>query len=192
LTVLLGRFDITDDSEPNWYNRTILVVHIHPHHRKNATEFKSKADIAILRMASPVEFSSFIQPVCVPDHDTVTTDIEGYVVGHGKSDDWMTEDIAKKSKLTAISAIDCITTHKDHNKGVSRDSFCASSLNSAPCFGDSGGGFYVQNKVTGRYAVSGVVSQLLHKVDCQPGDFSVFVDVPKFGVWIRESEKFKN
>jgi secreted trypsin-like serine protease len=187
---LLGRHDISDDAadrEANWINRTMSAVFVHDGYNKDATEFKSTDDIAIFRMAESVAYTKYIQPICLPLASASTAERSGDVVGYGRGDVYDVENTPKKAKLRSINTCQCLNKGGDYSKIVSEKSFCANHPNVAPCLGDSGGAFNVKNSVTRRYEVLGIVSFALSK-ECRLEDWTVFVEVPSYGDWIRESE----
>jgi secreted trypsin-like serine protease len=187
---LLGRHDISDDaadSETNWIKRTMSAVFVHDGFNKSATHYKSKDDISIFRMAESVAYADYIQPICLPLTTASTAERFGDVVGHGQGDVFAVENTPKMAKLQSINTWQCLREGGDYSKIVSEKSFCANNPNVAPCLGDSGGAFNVKNSVTRRYEVLGIVSFALSK-ECRLSDWTVFVEVPKYGDWIRESE----
>jgi hypothetical protein len=184
---LLGRHNISDDSETNWINRTMSAVFAHAGFNESATQFRSADDIAIFRMAESVAYTDYIQPICLPLASALTAERTGYAVGHGLGDNSVKEDKPKMAKLQSIGTLKCLLKERDYSIVVSEKSFCANNPRVAPCRGDSGSGFNVMNNVTRRYEVLGIVSQGL-SVHCRLSDWTVFVDVTQYGDWIRESE----
>jgi secreted trypsin-like serine protease len=186
--VSIGRHNITDPSEKGCLNMTLSSIYHHKDFKENAKAFKSHADIAILKLSAKVDFTDRIQPSCMPHVGTNTTNITGYLVGHGKHDDGRTSDTPKETTLHSVHEGNCIYENESNYKGVSKRSFCAKSKVATACNGDSGSGYYVLTN--GRFETYGIVSQGLSTVECKPNDYTVFVDVPGYMEWIYESEPF--
>lgn len=62
--MLLGKYDLKSELERGSVQRNVSEIILHPNWRY-ASE-KWDADLAMLVLESPVSFSTFIQPVCLP------------------------------------------------------------------------------------------------------------------------------
>lgn len=184
---LLGRHNLTDDSERNFINQTILDIFAHPDYDSSARAFKSRNDIAIFKMSQSIEFTDFIQPICLPQMNEVIPKFEGFIVGHGWNENKRIESVAKQAKMKYKNFTKCIFEHPDNHKGVYEFSFCASNETAMTCNGDSGSGFYIKNNRR-RFVIYGILSQGLTNGNCEPNDTAVFVDVTKYVRWIEESK----
>ncbi|KAG5683360.1 hypothetical protein PVAND_012646 [Polypedilum vanderplanki] len=156
---LLGRFNLKDNNEKFSVNRSFSSIFLHSEFNNTAEAYRSNADIAVIQMSERVQFSDFIQPVCLPEPNSNLENFDGIVVGYGKN--------------PLYSYI------------VAERSFCAGGTDAIPCLGDSGGGFYVKNNKSGKYETKGIVSQAQHN-GCDPKVYVAFVDVTKFIDWIIE------
>lgn len=78
LSVLLGRHDLTEEFEDGSVYRTVKDMWIHPEWRILSDKYD--ADLAVLVLSEPVEFSQYVQPVCLPQDLSVNSKIEGTVV----------------------------------------------------------------------------------------------------------------
>ncbi|KAG5669566.1 hypothetical protein PVAND_017453 [Polypedilum vanderplanki] len=184
--VLPGKFNLTNDEESNWINRTISKMIIHDEYNPDSAAFRSNSDIAILVMSSMVIFNDFIFPICLPNPDNKVNDFYGTVVGHGfNNNETEYENTPKSAVLHTIGSMQCIFKHKKYSITVSERSFCAINPIASPCRGDSGGGFFVRNNETEQFTIYGVVSQKNNLKKCSINDFTVFVDVTKFAYWIQ-------
>lgn len=77
----LGRHNLTSTREPNAVVRKVQAIHVHPDWTTNIYGDKWDADLAILLLDNPVEFSNVIQPVCLPQNwDKFKTIEEGTLV----------------------------------------------------------------------------------------------------------------
>lgn len=78
ILVLLGHRSLKTLSEPN--SKSFDVGNILVHDSWNPTDVKFEADLAVLTLTQTVEFSPFIQPVCVTDDSEILQLEDGYVV----------------------------------------------------------------------------------------------------------------
>lgn len=78
IAAVLGRHNIEIGREEGSVTRILSNMVIHPDW--NAAEIKYDADLAILMMIREVEFSSFIQPVCITTEPEIQQYNDGYVV----------------------------------------------------------------------------------------------------------------
>lgn len=78
IAAVLGHHNFAAHHEEGSVTRLLSKIKIHPDW--DSAEIKYDADLAILVMIREVEFSSFIQPVCITvDHKILQHD-DGYVV----------------------------------------------------------------------------------------------------------------
>jgi len=82
LTVVLGDFDLSSDSEGTKYSVTKNVRRVIVHRDYNAQTFEN--DIALLELESAVDFQPHIVPVCMPTVEEVTVGSKCYVTGWGR------------------------------------------------------------------------------------------------------------
>lgn len=78
--VLLGHRSLSSRSEPN--SKSFTVKNIFIHNSWNPLDVKYDADLAVLTLAKTVEFSPFIQPVCVTDDSDILQLEDGFVVSN--------------------------------------------------------------------------------------------------------------
>ncbi|KAG5669359.1 hypothetical protein PVAND_017247 [Polypedilum vanderplanki] len=184
--VLLGRFNLEDDNEKFFVSRNFSAIFLHPKYNQTAEAYRSNSDISMIRMSQKVQFSDFIQPVCLPESNSNSANLYGTVVGYGKSEtDKIHEMTPRQAQMYSISFSECLLKAPIYSYIVSSRSICVGGTNSIPCLGDSGGGFFVKNSKSGQYEVKGIVSQAKRTNGCDPKDFVAFVDVAKFIDWIQ-------
>ncbi|KAG5667464.1 hypothetical protein PVAND_015444 [Polypedilum vanderplanki] len=190
LYALLGRHNLSDETEENWIKSNISEIFVHSDYNKSSRSFRSKADISILVLKKVVIFTKFIQPICLPQSTVNTINIDGFVIGYGQnSEDEKPREIAKYFVMHSINPWDCSLLNRSYSKIISRDSFCARNENAALCPGDSGSGFEIKNSKS--FTLYGLVSQCLNSTNCNPDDYTVFVDVAKYIHWIYEKTGLK-
>lgn len=77
LAVLLGRYNLAR-VELDSIQIGVKEIRIHPNWRAFTDNFDS--DLAILVLKQIVEFSMFIQPICLPKDDSIEKFVDGFVV----------------------------------------------------------------------------------------------------------------
>lgn len=77
-TVVLGRHDLSS-SALGAQTRTIDQVIVHPLWKTNETKYN--ADLALLVLDEDVDFTEFVQPVCLTSAPEIMSSEDGYVVG---------------------------------------------------------------------------------------------------------------
>lgn len=114
------------------------------------------ADIAVVSMSEPVQFSRYIQPICLPVDSTIEVILPGFVVsvdrdcknlilkkyfqaGWGISGNSQPlELIPRQASLTTVSNSACFLKYHLLAAIASENTFCAGGNNAGPCNGDSG------------------------------------------------------
>ncbi|XP_078785950.1 mannan-binding lectin serine protease 1 isoform X3 [Oryzias latipes] len=174
--VFLGLHRIRDKhlSTGRLVNRILLHPHFEPSNYNN--------DIALLRLGGRVEFSSNVRPVCLPpahrqDHHLFPPpNTLGVVAGWGiftpnaststsphlMSDPGVLADVLQYVKLPVVSQDECRASYASRSVGynITDSMFCAGFPEGGrdTCLGDSGGAFVIEDEVTGRWGVFGLVS----------------------------------
>lgn len=178
-TVTLGEHDrlVTDGSEQS---RGVSTVVKHPSYPGNATS--GNADIALLRLASPVLLNSrvgVIRPATTGDGSGQNSIISGWgndAPGSGATDLLMQATLPIATNASCDAAPDLF-------RNLYFDELCAGFLDgtSGGCHGDSGGPLSVE-RFPGYREVVGVVSW---GQGTQCGTYTVFGRVSTYASWIR-------
>lgn len=94
------------------------------------------ADIVLLILNAPIEFRSYIGPICIPygltyGDQVVPSGWTGRVAGFGKTaTNGMASDVLKVVDLPTIDRNECIArTNEDFHSQITPDKFCAGYLN---------------------------------------------------------------
>lgn len=185
ITAMLGKFDLKVSNESGAKNASIWEIILHPEWDFNIKKFD--ADLSIVVLDETVEFNDEIQPVCLPQasYDEVTGD--GTIVGWGRSSLQKSHDI-KPNKLVvpAVNGTYCYTTYHHLARISSNRMFCGGyeDQEKAPCLGDSGGGFYVNESSI--WNVRGIISSAIwnRQYGCGINKFSLYTNVARFVEWI--------
>lgn len=189
MEALLGKFDLSNKNESGSESMLVSEIVIHPDWNYN--DIKYDADLSIVLLERNTTFNVFIRPVCLPKQSDAYVTGTGTVVGWGKSETSGSTSSTMLSKLV-VPAIDpsvCYTTVSELARYSSNRVFCGGYNNEgrAPCFGDSGGGFYLVDKER-LWTINGIVSGSLtaEKYGCDINKYSLYTHVAKFANWIDE------
>ncbi|XP_037329882.2 mannan-binding lectin serine protease 1 isoform X1 [Pungitius pungitius] len=175
--VYLGLHDNTDKRLAT--NRTVEKIFLHP----NFQPHNYNNDIALLRLEEQVEFTEVIRPVCLPppkrqgDPPLPPPNSMGVVAGWGISnlnatssgdpiklsaEAGMTSDLLQYVKLPVVSQDECEGSYASRSVSynITDNMFCAGFLEGGrdTCLGDSGGAFVMEDGVSRRWVVFGLVS----------------------------------
>uniref|UniRef100_A0A3Q2DTD4 Peptidase S1 domain-containing protein n=1 Tax=Cyprinodon variegatus TaxID=28743 RepID=A0A3Q2DTD4_CYPVA len=170
VTVYLGR-QRQEESNPNEVVRKATQITIHP----NFSYSTADNDIALIRLSGPVNFTSYISPVCLAASDsTFYSGVESWVTGWGNIGDFARESV--NVVLTLVLLID------QGYIRITDNMICAGFQEGikGPCFGDSGGPLV--SKQGDRWIQAGVVS---FGVGCAEPKFpAVYARVSQYESWI--------
>ena len=185
IIVALGVHDLKKSFESGRTNVAVKHVFLHPDWNSNIASFE--ADIAVLELEHEIQFTNFIQPICLahPDLNSVTT---GFVAGFGKSEEGHVVNIARTVTVPIHDNKVCAES-KDHETILGARSFCGGSADGVGvCEGDSGSGLII--KKDGIHFIRGIVSASLYAplYGCNVQAYSVFTDISKFLSWVVTQE----
>uniref|UniRef100_A0A182N6R8 Peptidase S1 domain-containing protein n=1 Tax=Anopheles dirus TaxID=7168 RepID=A0A182N6R8_9DIPT len=159
---------------------------VHPKYSTNSIQH----DIALIRLATDITYTDYIQPICLWKREEDLHSIEntlGTVIGFGYDETDQTTDTLREARIPVISAIECV----EKNQGgfaqqLTSRMFCAGWRNgTGACNGDSGGGLFFNEGET--WYIRGIVSFTKPREDdtvCDPKEYTVFTDVAKYLDWI--------
>ncbi|XP_049839668.1 uncharacterized protein LOC126284636 isoform X1 [Schistocerca gregaria] len=193
LLIFVGKYHLKLWSEGGVQDKQVSSVYVHPMY--NSSTFN--ADIALLILSSPVDFTTFVRPVCL--WGSANTDIqslentEGYVVGWGFDENGRVTEDLMMAKMPVVSQQTCLWSHPQFfSHFTSNRTYCAGFRNgTSVCNGDSGGGmvFPMTTRDGARiWQLRGIVSISVSKEDrvCDTSHYVVFTDVAKYLDWIRK------
>lgn len=124
----------------------ISKVFQHPKYNENGQE---ENDIAILRLATPVTYSYFIKPICLPSDPilrtkTNYTGTKFVTSGWGRTEKKQQSDVKLKTVIDWVSINSCNDVYQRAGRTISTKQLCAGGKNkNDSCQGDSGEIFYV-------------------------------------------------
>uniref|UniRef100_A0A182PZZ4 Peptidase S1 domain-containing protein n=1 Tax=Anopheles farauti TaxID=69004 RepID=A0A182PZZ4_9DIPT len=161
---------------------------VHPRYSTNSIDY----DIALIRLATDITYTDYIQPVCLwkedDDQQTIVNKL-GTVIGFGFDETDQISETLREARIPVVSTNECL----EKNSGgfasrLTTRMFCAGYRNgTGACNGDSGGGLFFNEGDT--WYIRGIVSFTKPREDsniCDPKEYTVFMDVAKYLVWIAQ------
>lgn len=132
VNVILGRFNASDESEKNWISREVAEWKVH----EDFDRRKKFADIALIIVDKPVEFTNYIQPICLPSADQTVNRLNGISVGYGRvSEGGSISELPKESYLNTIDYRTCGERAEHFSQFLNPQQFCANGTGEARCSG---------------------------------------------------------
>lgn len=171
LVVSLGDFDLSTTTEAKSVARKVSKIAVHPQYNTKTHDY----DIAMVKLASPVNFTDNIQPICLPPTDFNATGKMATVAGWGATaEDGETSSRLREADIPVISKTQCQSAYGS-NYPITENMLCAGypQGHKDSCQGDSGGPLFYQCP-NGRRTLVGVVS---FGIGCaRPGLPGVYAD----------------
>jgi secreted trypsin-like serine protease len=185
----IGAYDISDATNIDYEVRKTTELIVHPDYFNEEKTF-SDADIGLLIMQEPIQFNSFIRPICLWPNQFIDEDVvnqTGIVVGWGRTEGTAFSTATPLSiELPIVSEVTCLREDISYFYITSNRTFCVGEKNGkGPCHGDSGSGFFMKRK--GRWLLRGIVSAGLPdpvQRTCDLEKYVVMSDVVKYQDWI--------
>ncbi|XP_045895566.1 coagulation factor IXb [Micropterus dolomieu] len=181
--VRLGEHDVNQNEEPE---RDHMVAEQHIHHMYNYQKSPYNHDIALLKLANPVELSDQRRPICLGPKDFIETLLRessnSLVSGWGRLK-FLGPEATKLQKLEVpyVDRTKCKQSSRDH---ITRFMFCAGFKDEQmdSCQGDSGGPH--ASKYKGTWFLTGIVSW---GEDCaKDGKYGIYTRVSRYYAWISQ------
>ncbi|XP_077423124.1 coagulation factor X [Vanacampus margaritifer] len=184
ISVRLGEFDLSvnEGNEATYYLETALT---HKLYRRDTFH----NDIALLKLASPIKFSRYILPACLPEPEfaerVLMKQQDGMVSGFGRLGQNL--PTSKTLQRLAVPYVSQQTCKESSSFRISAHMFCAGYDKKAmdSCRGDSGGPHVTPYKHT--HFITGIVSW--GEGCAKEGKYGVYTQVSKFNKWIRSAIK---
>jgi len=169
-------------------------IYTHPLRREGQFEELVEYDVALVKLARPVEYTEHIQPICLPTpDDQFPAGTPCLVAGWGHRVEGG-PNVAKHvnhARMPIIDREECLKMYYNvgwiNSETLTSTTICAGVLEggSGSCQGDSGGGLICYNRREQRWLVAGIVS---YGLGCARQNFpTVFARVNKFLPWIEET-----
>uniref|UniRef100_A0A667ZL55 coagulation factor Xa n=1 Tax=Myripristis murdjan TaxID=586833 RepID=A0A667ZL55_9TELE len=178
--VILGEFD-TEVKEGRESVHNVETVLIH----KQYTPVTFHNDIALIKLATPIKFSEYILPACLPEHNfaekVLMRQPHGMVSGFGRlGERRQPSTILQRLAMPYIDRAVCIESSEFP---ITNRMFCAGydKIKKDACQGDSGGPHVTQYRDT--FFVTGIVSW--GEGCAREGKYGIYTQVSKYIPWIR-------
>lgn len=192
-SILLGKHALSSD-EPG--SQTVSISEVIVHENFDLPSLLN--DIALLKLATKVTYSEYVQPGCLwdeidKDKESVVNRV-GTVIGWGFTEEGNLSDVMKSAVIPIVEDIVCYQSNTNfYSRFVHNKTFCAGNPRgngTNVCNGDSGGSFLLPNtqpdqKVT--WFIRGIVSVAVPKSGltvCDPDYYVVYTDVAQYKDWI--------
>lgn len=183
-------FGINDMTQPNVAGSSfvdgVARVVLHPNIKHG---FPRIANVGILVLKSPVQFSSVIYPVCLPDGAIDFDEADGrnaVAVGWGQDDTGADSSVKNFASIKIRSQNDCESFWSDYlRRGGSSKFFCAGGIGrKSACYRDQP--LYIKND--GIWFLRGLISIALNLPDntCDYSKPVLYEDVGQYHSWISE------
>ncbi|KAH8232323.1 hypothetical protein KR032_004187 [Drosophila birchii] len=184
--VSLGRnsLDLLSDGEFRSVSQLLI-------HDKYQYEQYTEADLALVRMETPVPLNDYIVPICLWSSANRLDLPQGektYVAGWGPDESGTgNSDIAKLADMNIVSEANC---HRQLPPGplFQPSTLCAQKAGTGPCSTDGGGPLMLREG--GVFVLRGVIAGGAHDKErntCDLSRPSVFTDVAKHIDWVRRN-----
>ncbi|XP_040275784.1 transmembrane protease serine 11D-like [Bufo bufo] len=176
-TVVLGTISLSTGSGLKLQN---IIIH------ENYTSGEYQNDITLLQLSSPVKFTPYIQPVCLPDALDIFPDNSScYVTGWGTlTDGGSLASVLQQAELKIINSKLC-SNYQMYGYLIKPSMICAGYIEGKidSCQGDSGGPL-VALQSNNRWSLIGIVSFGYGcALPMKPG---VYTEVTYFRSWITQ------
>ncbi|KAG8004422.1 Coagulation factor X [Nibea albiflora] len=177
--VRLGEFDVLVD---HGNEATHHVESIITHNRFKPDTYHN--DIALIKLATPIKFSRFILPACLPEQEfaekVLMREADGMVSGFGRlAEGRQPSTILQRLTVPYVDRSICMESTQLR---ISPHMFCAGydTIAKDACQGDSGGPHVTRYRST--YFITGIVSW--GEGCARRGKYGVYTQVSKYIQWI--------
>lgn len=160
-----------------------------PHEDYDHEDDLNDADVAVLRLKLPLDFTDNVVPICLWHGENDVTKIfgqQGFVAGWGWTDQGPSA-VPTYIKSTVVSKRQCGANLGRIFPSRARI-FCGDGRGSTPCNGDSGSGLIL--KRGNQYFLRGIVSkgQLNPEtLKCDATKYAIYTDIAPFRFWLKNA-----
>lgn len=149
-------------------------------------------DIGLLKMNGKVQYTKYIQPICLWDElpNQSVYSQTGYVIGWGYTETGnVPAEVLREAQMPVVEAAECLDSNRQvFGEFLSTTNYCAGYRNgTSVCSGDSGSGMFIN--LNGLWKIRGLVSlgvKAETEASCNPRDYVLFTDVIRYIDWIKE------
>jgi secreted trypsin-like serine protease len=185
LFVTLGTHNIEKTFEVGRQSIEVEKFFIHPDWKLQ--RFSYDADISVIKLKHSVQFTDYVQPICLWKGEVKPNVQNGVIVGYGFTSNESPKVSAtpRELEIPIVSNERCFLEQHQLANISSTRTFCAGPADGrGPCIGDGGGGFYI--KYQGKFYLRGIISATLRDEynRCDLSAYSIYTDIFKFQDWI--------
>ncbi|XP_050071933.1 transmembrane protease serine 9-like [Anopheles maculipalpis] len=187
LSVQVGRNQLSEASTRSQEHQAEQLI-IHPGFSPNNVA----DDIALIKLATDITMTRYIQPVCLwnmePNQELIVGR-NGTVVGFGLTEHDRVSDYLRQAAIEVVDSWACIESDREvYGATLTAGMFCGGgTAGVSVCNGDSGGGIFFE--FSDNWYVRGVVSFMPLRENvglCDGTKYTVFTDVAKYRDWIAQ------
>lgn len=189
LNVKLGVYDLYSDFEEE---RSVRFIFLHEDWKFE--DYSFAADIAMLRLSSPADFSHRIRPICLGFKEKMIPLIRNIKIGsvHGWGETKFSQhylNISRKIELPILEMGNCYEKENSIRELSWNESFCAGDIHKNVCPGDSGSGFFV--RIGEKQFLRGLVSSAVDK-SCSETNVALYTDTTEYQTFIEVGRVYLN
>uniref|UniRef100_A0A4Y0BQE4 Peptidase S1 domain-containing protein n=1 Tax=Anopheles funestus TaxID=62324 RepID=A0A4Y0BQE4_ANOFN len=187
LSVQVGRNQLSEASTRSQEHQAEQLI-VHPGYSPDSVA----DDIALIRLATDITMTRYIQPVCLwnmePNHELIVGR-NGTVVGFGLTEHDRVSDYLRQAAIEVVDSWTCIQSDRvAYGSTLTAGMYCGGGkAGVSVCNGDSGGGMFFQ--FSDNWYVRGVVSFMPLRENiglCDGTKYTVFTDVAKYREWVAQ------
>jgi len=182
--VVAGAHNIAKDEDNSWQVRKIAKLLAH----EDYDSYNIENDISLIRLAEPLEFNEFVQPVkLAKTGEMVEAGTECLNSGWGVTHNGILPHLPDELQVVSVPIVDqetCVNIYQDIGP-VYDGEICAGSKDKGACNGDSGGPLVCPNE-DGDLILHGIVSWGM-KPCAQEQYPNVYTRVSYYRDWIEEN-----
>jgi secreted trypsin-like serine protease len=183
---MLGKNDLSNFNETGTKNCSVKEIILHPEWQwDDNLNSLLDANIAIVVLEENVEFTSKIQPVCLPQQSSAKVVGDGTIAVWGQSDQHERHATTpKEQKILIMNALHCLTRFTKLAIQTTSTSFCGffKNIGKGVCLG----GFYSHDSPSSTWIVRGITSGSLidNNGQCDVNAYQLYSNVAQFADWI--------
>ncbi|XP_053671757.1 transmembrane protease serine 9-like [Anopheles nili] len=186
LSVQLGRNQL---SEASAHSQEHVAAQLIPHPGFSPNSVVD--DIALIKLATDITMTKYIQPVCLwnmEENIDLIVGKNGTVVGFGLTEHDRVSDYLRQAAIAVVDSWTCIASDRQvYGASLTGDMYCGGGRPGvSACNGDSGGGMFFE--LSDIWYVRGIVSFMPLRENvglCDGTKYTVFTDVAKYSSWIK-------
>lgn len=150
--------------------------------------FKGENDIALIRLAKDVEFTKYIQPICLPfsvkDYVLPSNETNFTLAGWGSRRFTFNNDILEFLEIPFFPFDECEQVYEFYERDLTDNSICAGGVPGENfCYKDGGGP--LMRTLDDIWVLDGIITKTTDD-ECATKTPGVFTNVLKYERWIKE------